>query len=178
MLILSQVSKRLNTFFVFSVQNDLGWFGRNWIPPTVFRKLKKSKPIRRCGKPGCLNRSHQFGVCGRHKTYAFVCNDKLYQIMVNQMKETIQLLKQEDAILGDDILNVQAAFGNNIAGPQVRPFLPRYQTAGRMLLKIRTDILDYQRHIDADLVCNTSTRLRHSLLSDGNICNCSYCLLH
>ena len=175
---LSRVSKRMRDFFVYAVKNDMGWFGRNWIPAKVFQKLKKSRPTRRCGKPGCLSLTQQFGVCGRHKIYSFRCTDKLYQQMVQNMTQVYYALKEEDNNLGDDIMNVQVAFGNNVAGPQIQPFQPRLRRAGSLILQIRYDIAYYQQHIYPDLVSNTSTRLSHRILGDGRACTCSYCVVN
>lgn len=129
-----------------------------------------------CGVSSCKNKAKLYGVCGRHKSYAFECSDIDFQTDLARYRKIYEEFQKEDYVLisqGHNILDIQTIWGNNIYGMKSGDYPSHLAKAGRLYDELRKIGIDMSSKYNGNLVSNAMTRITHSI-SDSN-CNCMIC---
>ena len=130
-----------------------------------------------CGVDSCRRRAKQFGVCGVHKKYKYLCREPAFQTDMEAYRQLFVNLVQESDKLeaqGHNILAIQSCWESNLCGPRKHPFPNHLKVAGELFEQLVPTIEAMQKKYDPQLVSNVAIRIRHS---EGPPCACSYCRL-
>lgn len=123
----------------------------------------------RCGVKTCYNPKERFGVCGRHKTYAYQPSfpiKSLESLVDKYLIESSQLEKE-----GIDVLKIQSYYQS--LTNRTNNFPPRLERFGNLLESIQKESLRLQQEYDPYLISNYLTRLLHA----NRRCECFICSL-
>ena len=123
----------------------------------------------KCGVPSCRYRAKVYGVCGIHKTYAYISNDKEFQRDMKIYENLLSQIVQEDNELqskGHDILEIESYLSK-------RTFPEHLKVAGKLIERISQFVAQMEKKYDPYLVGNAITRIQHSYFD----CNCEICSL-
>lgn len=139
------------------------------------------KPI--CGYSDCKCPAKKFGVCGRHKNYAYKYDDSQFlKDMAEYEKEVIKYRDAANEIQrnGGNILGIQAFYENNLCQRPVREFNKEYKDAGEsleLMLKMINEITEKYAP-GTSLASNAAVRIYHKILGYQDIiCDCCICSL-
>ena len=129
-----------------------------------------------CGVSACRHRAKQFGVCGVHKRWFYLCDDPQFQADMNVYRQLTLKFAQEEVKLkaqGIDLLGIQNYWDNNLCGPRQHPLPEYYRKAGEIMESFVPFIKTMQQKYDPNLVYNACVRISHETTN----CECSYCKL-
>jgi hypothetical protein len=143
--------------------------------------MKKVVKFCKCGVATCKAKVRQFGVCGRHKKWAwkseeedFLSDLENYRVLTEEFDRQLNLLDNEN-----DIIGIQKYWAPNdrakpnLSNPPCREFAPEFKDVGEALAKMLTVYHEMAGKYDSALVYNACTRVRHSF----NDCECQICQL-
>ena len=132
-----------------------------------------------CGVPRCNHSTKKYGVCGRHKQWAYTLDDSLfnnlldtYEILMTQLVAETKRLQAIDI----DVQDIRKYVNNYTINMNIAELPEHYKIAATLIGSMDKVLSNLNKLYDPLLVYNATMRARHQSGISGN-CICKHCML-